>query len=301
MRSEPHMLDPQKPNYHKIITESMLIIERGLLHEIDIDSLIDNTPLPNDEFLKHFEKIASESPHQFQNRLRTEYALMLLLVNKASIDDVYAKAAFPDHDTFSESFLKHFHQDPEDMINKQRLQHDLISFSQKPVFGSANQEERLYGINEKIVIQNREDLQVQSLRHTGSYEETYKPWLGLVYRAGAKTTLNQNSTQLGITWDYPSITDAKHLRYDACIQCEKNIPSLIPQTISGGLYAIYMHEDGPASLNAKLTDILCIWLNQSNYRLRLKPIYYIYKNFGTTSFIVNQIKITVFIPIEKTP
>ncbi len=292
------MPNEQKPDQHRIITESMLLIERGIRHPINIDSVIENSTLSNADYLKFFTQYAHESPEEFQTRLRTERALLLLLIHAATIDTVSKQCGFQSHHDFIESFLKRFHQDPVEMMEQQNQHHNLISFNADNTILTAT-EQTISSLNDEIQIKECAPLAIQYLRHIGPYNEAYKAWLGLIYRAGTKYALNPNVSKIGLSLDFPSITQAPHLRYEAGLSLEKTIPTLLSKSIAGGLYAIYEHTAGPASVDAKISEILQLWLPGSAYRLRDEPLYYRYSNFGSTAFKMKQIGITIHIPITK--
>jgi len=125
----------------------------------------------------------------------------------------------------------------------------------------------------KVITRKIKPMRVAYLRHVGPYEDTKKTWFDLTARLLADKRIRQRSVFIGIGHDYPAVTPAAELRYDACITVDGDYEPKQPvelQTIGGGDYAVAKNcpvgeiKDAYQHLYGK-------WLARSSRELRPAP------------------------------
>lgn len=266
-----------------------------------------NTHLDEDLELAKLADISNFSPYHFHRimraflneplkayivRLRLEKAALLIQSTDLSMTDITYKVGYDVPSSFTRAFKKHFGVSPSDYKGAYT---DLNSIN----YLTFRKMESRLKLQPKI--KELKPKQVIYVNSIGAYDGkgTEEAWEAVCKFVENQRLFGRATEFIGISHDDPNVTDAKKLRYDACLSISNNISPqgrIGVKTVEGGKYAMFLHK-GPYSGFRELYDyIYGVWLPDSKYELRDVPCFEKYLNSPDKTEPEN-LKTEVYIPV----
>ena len=150
-------------------------------------------------------------------------------------------------------------------------------------------------------IREMEEKQVVFVREIGRYDKAAgKAWGKVCAYAGPRGLIGQDTQFIGVSHDDPAVTPEDKLRYDACLTIDRDVEpkgEVGVQTVSGGRYAVFMHEGPYENLHKTYDEAYGQWLPSSGEKLRDLPCFELYLN-DPNSTKPADLRTEIFIPIE---
>ncbi len=265
-------------------------IEDSLDSEINIYKLSKIACYSEFHFHRLFRSYIGESVYAYRKRLLLERAIKHLLYSDENITQIAFNCGYENQSSFNKAFKGHFSYTPS-QVRKQRLSID--TFKTKP------DSNRSIEMTPEII--RVEDIKVICAREIGGYSESAsKAWGRIMRFAYSNKFMNENVRRIGISHDDPDVTDAEHIRYDACVDIDVDISTednLKKQTILGGSYAKFLHKGAYENFKDTYAYIFNEWLPESHYKLQDKPCFEIYLNRDPRKTKPENLKTEVYIPI----
>jgi len=189
------------------------------------------------------------------------------------------------------AFKVHFSYTPS-QVRKQRILLDI----------SDTKPDMKWSTDMKPEIINIEDIHVICARETGNYAESpSKAWGRMMKYAYSNKLMNHNVRRFGISHDDPNITDADHIRYDACLDIDVDIAAeggLKKRVISGGKYAKFLHKGAYENFGKTFSYIFHEWLPESGHELRENPCFASYLNLDPRRTKPENLRTEIYVPIK---
>jgi AraC family transcriptional regulator len=135
----------------------------------------------------------------------------------------------------------------------------------------------MYDISYQILA----DLEVVSIKHSGSYLQIGQTFDRLGSWLGAHNLITRESRMIALYYDDPATVAEDELRSRACFSIIEVCPLEFPMervTIAGGRYAVLQHRGAYAALSAAYEWLFGTWLLQSGMELRDAPLFEEYLN-----------------------
>jgi AraC family transcriptional regulator len=195
------------------IMPALVHIQAHLDRDLSLDALASHVGLSKYHFHELFQSATGETPKEYVERLRLEWAAMQLRIRRAAVLDVALECGYRNHETFSRAFRARFLTSPSE-YRKQwfRTDHD----PPRPQFQRAPDQ----GPNGELSttrIFRLSPMTVAFKRHLGPYEnvspDDFAQVMAWALRRGGGTPL-----LVGIARDAPGITPADKIRFDCCVQ-----------------------------------------------------------------------------------
>ena len=266
-------------------------IENSLDAKINIDELSKIACYSEFHFYRLFRSFSGESIYAYRKRLLLERAVKHLLYFDDEITQISFRCGYENQSSFNKAFKAHFSFTPS-QVRKQRL--SIEPFKTAPDFKR--------GIQMKPEIIKIDDIKVICARETGSYAESSSiAWGRIMKFACANKLLDKTVRRIGISHDDPNITEAKHIRYDACVDIDAGFSAeddLIKQTIAGGRYARFLHKGAYEGFMDTYSYIFNQWLPESHCQIHDEPCFEIYLNRDPRKTKPENLKTEIYIPIE---
>ena len=242
------MKNTYKETMFKVLNE----IE-GNLEYVEIEDLIKISGYSYFHFHRIFLGCTGESIKKYIKRLRMQEAALKLQLKQGSITSIAMNSGFNTPSSFNKAFKNMFSCSPSAYIKESnRFLQDIKMI--KPI--------KIEEINE---------FEVYSLRHLGDYMKCDSSWEKLIYFGVINNILDDHTRCFGITYDDPDVVDINKLRYDACIEKNKDVVlknDIKILTMGGGTYAKFLHKGSYKSLAATYISIYGSWIQENNIELR---------------------------------
>lgn len=222
-------------------------------------------------FHRIFKAFTGESIFKYIRRLKLERAASELKYSDKLINLIAIKAGYENTESFSRVFKTQFKKSPMEFRkhSKKELENSIGHLS-KPRKPKELNIELIDITNTKHLI---------CLRHIGNYNDVGQTWDSLkkwVYKNQYKI-----KSTLGISYDNPKITEEDKIRYDACVELEKNVDlgsKMHRKKIRNGKYAVVTIKGEYESLNTAYEYFYVKWLEKNRFELRNEPSFEVYKN-----------------------
>lgn len=222
--------------------------------------------------LHHFHRVfrgmTGESVMGFVRRLRLERAAQRLKFGREPVVDVALATGYGSHEAFTRAFRARFGSSPSRY--RDQVQVDV---SAAVTFKVRDEPER----------------HCIGLRHTGDYVGCEVIWGDVAVMGQATGLAEQSIGSVGLVYDDPDVTAARHLRYDAClVLAPERVPTELPdrctyRVIPAGQYAIAHHRGPYEELQETYVSLLGRWLPTRNVELSDLPVVEIYINTPDTA------------------
>ncbi|MCB8976432.1 MAG: AraC family transcriptional regulator [Ardenticatenaceae bacterium] len=281
-----------RADYQESITRVMLFIQARLDEVPSLEEIAAVAAFSPYHFHRLFTAYTGESLSTFIRRLRLERAANRLRQTFDPITDIALDAGYETPTNFGKAFRQQFGQTPTEFRDSKHVL-DTAVFRQ-------SRTELLKIVKPNLV--NLEPQPVLFVRQTGPYGEASTAAFATLMRFAYQNRLmHKNSQLLGIVHDSPDVTEAGHLRYDACLTVDAPIEpegEVGVQTLAGGRYAVFTHTGPYENFTATYRLIFSHWLPQSGERLREVPTFERYHNRDPRRTKPENLRTDIYLPLE---
>lgn len=265
--------------------QALLFIQKNLDQEITLEDIAAEAGYSPYHFHRLFKRFTGEPVKTYLRRLRLENAAFLLKSQRAQITDLAFESGFFTPETFTRAFNKAFGVNPSE-----------FRIREKPEYTG----EHVRNIN-KIFFKARKCI---FKRYQGAYENSTTPeqenslWHELFRELQTERGTLYDYELFGISYDDPTITDLKSIRYDACIALREEQNTTLPQlTLDSGLYVTADHY---GSFEQLTDSYLFLLYNQlENFSEKIKTTSPPFEKFHMEENGSKIKKITIYLPLES--
>src|SRR5688572_15154549 len=115
------------------IMPALVHIQAHLDRDLSLDALADHAGLSKYHFHELFKSATGETPKEYVERLRLEWAALQLRIRRVAVVDVALECGYRNHETFSRAFRGRFQTSPSE-YRKQwfRVEHPPARFQRAP-------------------------------------------------------------------------------------------------------------------------------------------------------------------------
>lgn len=281
--------------YRQKINTVLAYIQVHLHEPLHLEELACVACLSPFHFHRIFSAFTGESLHQHIKRLRLEQAAAQLRYSDEAIGKIATDSGYTSPAAFSKAFTQHFGVAPS-AYKTQRAA--LPERTAKTSWGSQALDYRVL----ECRYERRLPQRVLYVRRTGKYDvAATQAWEILMRFAGEHGLLNAAALRIGVTYDFPEITDEEHIRYEACLTCDSEVPmndNISTQTLRGGEFAVFEHAGAYEALWATYDAIYSRWLPNANMLLANAPSYAVYLN-DPYQVAPEQLRTQICIPVKS--
>lgn len=213
-------------------------------------------------FHRVFRGMTGESLMGFVRRLRLERSAQRLKYGEAPVTELAFAAGYASHEAFTRAFHARFGVSPSSFRQRERWQpSEAVAMS----------------------IQEVPAREVIAMRHTGSYEACGQVWQELMQHAASMGWMPHLRESIGLCYDDPEVTEARHLRYDACLALAPELtPTTLPagcvrRQVPGGRYACARARGPYDALLEVYVDLIGRWLPTRAQELADEPVVEVYR------------------------
>lgn len=218
------------------VLPALIYIQSHLDQDLSLDLLADEAGLSKFHFHQLFHRTTGETPKEYVDRLRLEWAALQLNIRRARVIDIALECGYRNHETFTRAFRARFDCSPRDYRSR---------WSERP---SRPQRARSTTDSAKLAqlsatrIVTLARTKVAFVRHLGPYEQVSpQHFKRLTEWARRRGLAGDPPTLLGVAHDAPGLTPADKLRFDCCIQVRDRFDAdgdIAFQRLPGGLYGL---------------------------------------------------------------
>jgi len=204
-----------KPPLTRIIP-ALVHIQAHLDEDLSLDTLASHVGLSKYHFHELFQTATGETPKEYVERLRLEWAAVQLRIRPVAVVDLALECGYRNHETFTRAFRGRFLTSPREYRKQwfRPIEHDRDT--RRPRFQRAPDEAPRAELSTTRIVR-LSPMTVAFMRHLGPYErvspDTFARVTAWTLRRGGGTPL-----LLGIARDAPGITPAAKIRFDCCVQ-----------------------------------------------------------------------------------
>lgn len=265
-------------------------IEQGLGGKLSVEALSRIACYSPYHFHRLFRAYTGEAVYAFQKRLLLERAAHRLVYTDAPVTQVALDAGYDTPSAFNKAFQKRFNTSPGE-FRKQKL---MVS-NFKPV---------TYCEDKTMTpeIKKFKKMNILRVRAQGSYTDAAeKAWGTLMGFMYSNRLMSKDTQLIGIPHDNPDITDAEHIRYDACVTAPDGTKAdgeVQTGTIPAGTYAVFVHKGPYSGLDKTYGYIFGKWLPESGRTLKDQPCFERYLNRDPRRTKPDNLRTEVCVPIQ---
>lgn len=280
-----------KQRMRKVLHAIEQYSERKPTIDLDVKKLADIACYSQYHFHRVFRAFTGESVNAYVTRIRLQHAVIRLKNSSESITSIALDSGYDNLSAFNKAFKKNFNVTASQV--RKLSWHNIAPNNQAIHIGESNM---------KATIINRPDTSVICARATGNYQEsTAKAWQKIMSFAYGKRLMSKDVQSIGISHDDPTVTDAEHIRYDACLTLVTDIEAddeLYNHTIAGGIYAQFLHKGSYDKFPDAYASIFNNWLPESDYQLRDEVCFEIYLNRDPRRTKPENLRTEIYIPLQ---
>lgn len=283
-------------SYRQKINIVLAYIREHLHEPLHLEELACVACLSPFHFHRIFSAFTGESLHQHVKRLRLEQAAARLLYSREPVGKIATENGYISPAAFSKAFTQHFGVTPSAYKTQRAAVPERAAKSSwgVPQTPDSRALECRY--------ERRAPQRVLYVRRTGKYDvAAAQAWETLMRFAGECGLLNAAALRIGVTYDFPEITDEEHTRYEACLACDAKVPmheDISTQTLRGGEFAVFEHAGAYETLWATYDAIYSRWLPAEHVVLANAPSYAVYLN-DPYAVAPEQLRTQICIPVQS--
>lgn len=284
--------------YVVLVNNVIDYIDTHYQEELTLDVLASQACVSSFHFHRIFRQMTAVSLNRFVTLVRLDKASSLLKNNVLlSCTDVAYQCGFSSLSLFSRVFTKYYGISPlqyqKDKKKELKTELSKINSLVEEYSKNVQKEDLSFGEVCSVIIKNLtimnftieervfEAFQVAYVRHVGDYRDISSSYEKLFSWAIPNGVLNQPSFKaLTVYHDDPAIVGLDRLRQDACITITNDINVAEPigkATMEGGKYIVGHFEISIAEF-AQAWEMMCLYVVQHNYQLRLAKSYEFHLN-----------------------
>lgn len=281
-------------SYQKKVNTVLSYIRKNLHQPLHLEELACVACLSPFHFHRIFSAFTGESLHQHVKRLRLEHAAAQLIYSREPVGKIATASGYTSAAAFSKAFSQHFGVTP----SAYKTRHASLP--------SQGDETRRRGqISGARMLECRYEQRaphrVLYARRTGKYDvAAAQAWESLLRFAGEYGLLHTAALRIGVTYDFPEITNEEHTRYDACLSCDVEVPmhdDISTQILGGGEFAVFEHQGPYETLWSTYDAIYSCWLPHEHAVLANAPSYAVYLN-DPHDVAPEQLRTQICIPVQ---
>lgn len=247
-------------DYPRKILKVLAYIEDHIHERILVEDLARVACYSSFHFQRIFRFIVGESVHKYIRRLRLERAMGKLRDTDQSVTDIALDANFETPSAFTKAFKLCIGESPRNY----RL---LCKKIDKEIDMAAKKIDELAAIQPDAV-EWIPEMPVLFIRRTGNYSTSGEDAWGAMAALIRERNLEEAKLRyFSIAHDDPTITDEENLRFDACVQEDRNIPvkgEVALQVLQEGKCAIFVHNGSSDAISDTFDRIFLKWLPDSS-------------------------------------
>ena len=281
-------------HYRERINTVLHYIQTHLDEELDLNKLAELSAISPFHFHRIMRAYLNESLMSYIIRVRLETSVTLLVHSQLSIREIAYKTGYDVPSSFNKAFKKRFGISPGAFRNNsdQSVTIDYLKTDKKMKTAKALK-------SEIKTIEPRKVIYISSI---GPYDGkgTEDAWKKVCGFAGQKGLFGKNTEFIGISHDDPNITDPDKLRYDACLTVNRDVKpegEVGVKEVSGGRYAVFMHEGPYTKFQESYNYIFSVWLPESGEELREDDCFEIYLN-SPDDTNPEDLRTEIYIPVK---
>jgi AraC family transcriptional regulator len=203
---------------------------------LSLDLLADEAGLSKFHFHQLFHRTTGETPKEYVDRLRLEWAALQLSIRRARVIDIALECGYRNHETFTRAFRARFNCSPRDYRTRWS---ERRSHSERARKSSVCPELAQLAATRVVTLARTI---VAFVRHLGPYERVSpRHFSRLTAWARRRSLAGDPPTLFGIAHDPPGLTPDDKLRFDCCIQVRDWFDAdgdIACQRLPGGLYGL---------------------------------------------------------------
>lgn len=265
-------------------------IEQGLDEKLSIDALASIACYSPYHFHRLFHAYVGEAVYAFQKRLLLERSAHQLTYSDHAITRIALDAGYDTPSSFNKAFQKRFDTSPGD-FRKRKLA--VSTFTPQTYCENKNMEPEI-----KMLSQ----INIFRVRGQGSYADaSAQAWGTLMKFMYSNKLMEKDLWLIGISHDNPDITDAEHIRYDACVTRPKGVKpdgEVQSDEIAKGQYAVFLHKGPYTDLSKTYGYIFGKWLPESGHTLKDQPSFERYLNRDPRKTKPANLRTEIYVPIQ---
>lgn len=256
-------------NYNERLARVTDYIYAHLDDELDLNGLAEVAYLSPFHFHRIYRAVRGETVTATVRRLRLNRAASQLVQSAMSVEDISRQAGYKNVQSFTRVFSATYGMPPA----RYRTQGSHAQYQ-------SNSLERSLAVY-NITYQNLPDLEVVSIKHSGSYLQISQAFGQLGSWLESRNLITPDSRMIALYYDDPAMVAEDQLRSRACFSISKACalePPIERITIAGGRYAVLRHRGSYDALSAAYEWLFGTWLLQSGRELRDAPPFEEYLN-----------------------
>lgn len=285
-------------------------IEQHIDQPMSMDELAKAAGFSKYHFSRIFQSLLHESPAQYVNRIRMEYALFLLAHRTdKNMTDIAFELGFTDSAVFSRAFKNFFGMSPREYRQEYSTNCKdsflLSEYNKNTV--RKEWTDNLFPVTGQITIESMEEKQLAYVRHTGTYETLAEEYAGLLQKLflhaqQQQLLVDDKNWILAIYHDNPEFGEESQFRTSLCLTIPegKQVQEdgvLGSMKLEGGLYAVGHFTIFPDQYGDAWNYMYREWLTCSGYVPRNSYPFEVYRNNPNEE--ENHInKVDIYVPIE---
>jgi AraC family transcriptional regulator len=302
--------------YEAAVERAVVRIVGSLDEALDLEALSRDAALSPFHFHRVFRGLVGETPLELHRRLRLERAATQLVEGNDAVTAIAFDAGYETHEAFTRAFRQAYGLSPS-AFRQRRAELLVACVYPLPIelaarcgvhFGARVEPstirfiERVTGETAMdVAIEERPELRVAAVHHTGSYQRISEAFGRLGAIAGpAKLIQGPDASMLGIFHDDPETTPVDQLRSEAglVVSNDAQLPAGLEEIrIPAGRYARTTHLGPYTGLGDTWSRLMGEWLPRSGHRVGAGPSYEIYRN-TPADVPANELRTELYLPVE---
>lgn len=280
--------------YKERINKVLHYIQTHLNEDLDLSKLAEISAISPFHFHRIMRAYLNESLMSYIIRVRLETSVTLLVHSQLSIREIAWKTGYDVPSSFNKAFKKRFGVSPGEFRNGYDGNSTIDYYKTDKKMKTATAL--------KCEIINMNPQKVIYVTSIGPYDGkgTEEAWRKVCGIAGQKGLFGQDTKFIGISHDDPHITDPDKLRYDACLTVAKEVNpegELGVKEVSGGKYAVFMHEGSYMKFQESYNYIFSVWLPDSGEELREDMCFEMYLN-SPDDTKTEDLRTEIYVPLK---
>jgi AraC family transcriptional regulator len=261
-------------DYKQRITRVLVHLEARLDDSHSLEELAELAAFSPYHFHRVFRAIVGETLGDHLRRLRLERAARQLSTTRRTVTRIAVDAGYESLEAFSRAFHSALGASPSRFRKQRQPPRDVVRRMAMPTTTAPIDVHLRYVPPTPLVF----------VRHVGPYTDVSSAWQRLFTWAGMRGHLSRPFRMIGVPHDDPRLTDAGHVRYDACLAFDAGGSGLEPQgdigvqEIGGGEYAVIEHRGAYEGLDDTYQYLFGEWLPASGREPADRPAFEVYLN-----------------------
>jgi AraC family transcriptional regulator len=294
--------------FYETAVETTIARIAGMLDDaLDLHALAKAAGLSPFHFHRIFRGMVGETPLEMHRRLRLERAAVQLAETETAVTSIAFDAGWETHEAFTRAFKQAYGDSPSAYrataaaaraACERPPQIELASAA--GIHFRSRTLRFVQGGTMNVIIEDRPELRVATVAHTGPYDKISEAFARLGQLAGPGGLFAGTPEMLAIYYDDPETTPASELHSDAGLTVATGaaLPGgLVEKRLPGGRYAKLTHVGPYTQLGDAWTRLMGQWLPKSGHRVGAGMPYEVYRNTPMDS-PPEQLRTDLYLPLE---